>query len=356
MRVFKHKKLAAIALVLCLGVSWSAIADDADVIPPEILRQMDPDILTGKRPVIHKLKQTEIFGLRENPEFKADFVTFDFDPGKTSSVQEEILRNWIKSGANKLYFEDANIVKYSRLLGLQASTHARWDFASNSPVDRKTTLLRHSVNTDCRLVRMAPYSAVPPAYIEAKFFKALKCGQAIIEGLPPSCAVVIDVDNHAAAGRIHVGDGVVYFRHRVSGTDNRRWILNWWHWAMGLSVPGAAETGSLNAPALRLGDLPKHDTIELKNGDSLSGKIQNAAFAIRTSYGVVSVKKAEVDRILLEGSGANVDRITLRIGDRLSGQLQEDELKLILASGSSLIVSVEKVASIRLAAPSTSKK
>ena len=67
-----------VCLVLSPGIFFAG-ERDVDIIPPEILKLMDKDILSGKRPVIAKIRQGEIFGLRKNPKIDADFVTFDFD-------------------------------------------------------------------------------------------------------------------------------------------------------------------------------------------------------------------------------------------------------------------------------------
>ena len=56
---------------------------------------------------------------------------------------------------------------------------------------------------------------------------------------------------NAVAGSIPLGEGRIVFQSAVSGTDARRWQLNFWHWAMGLGVPGAADTsiaGLFNIP------------------------------------------------------------------------------------------------------------
>ena len=87
-----------------------------DTIPPEILKQMDPDILTGKRPFFATLRQGEIFGLRDQPKFKGDFVRLDFELKKLSIVQRNIVQKWMRSGTNRIFLKDEDCIKYSDLL------------------------------------------------------------------------------------------------------------------------------------------------------------------------------------------------------------------------------------------------
>ena len=75
-------------------------ANDADLIPPEVLKQMDPDIRSGKRPTFATIHQGDIFGLRETPKFDTDFVKFDFAVSNLSTVPEYIYSSTV------IYFKE----------------------------------------------------------------------------------------------------------------------------------------------------------------------------------------------------------------------------------------------------------
>jgi len=137
--------IVCVSIFLILMWCTCVIAGDVEIIPPEILAQMDKDILSGKRPNIAKLRQGEIFGLRKNPRIEADFVTFDFDIGNLSSVQKEIIHRWVRTGVNKIYLLSGQISLYTLFFdpvkGLSAGYHT-------------DQFLRHVVNTDCKSLDM----------------------------------------------------------------------------------------------------------------------------------------------------------------------------------------------------------
>lgn len=96
-----------------------------------------------------------------------------------------------------------------------------------------------------------------------------------------------------------------------------------------------------------LANASKHDRITLKNGDTVTGDIRNEEFSIQTSYGLLKFSRSEIDRITLEGAGANVDALRLRNGDKLSGVIQERSLKVALAAGEEAELDKDKVKEIR---------
>ena len=57
------------------------IPDPPVSIPPEIVKQYDPDILSGKRPSFETLRNGDIFSLRDKPKLDADFVRLALDLG-----------------------------------------------------------------------------------------------------------------------------------------------------------------------------------------------------------------------------------------------------------------------------------
>src|SRR5205823_784758 len=106
------------------------------------------------------------------------------------------------------------------------------------------------------------------------------------------------------------------------GPDQRRWNLNFYHWALDLRVPGAAETGATASSDGGASAGKQDDMIVLKNGDKITGEVLNKKFTIKTSYAELAFDREKVDQIILEGAGANIDEMVLKAGDKLSGVLQ----------------------------------
>jgi hypothetical protein len=213
-------------IIILTFLVFNLFADDTETIPPEILKQMNKEILEGKRPTIHQLRQGEIFSLRENPKFQTDFVTFDFDIEKISSVQMEILENWIRSGNNKIYLEDLQILKYISLFKPVIS-----DFVYKEANKR----LRHPVNTDVKDVLFSTWKLHGNIYDKRFSYEFLN-------NLPIHASIIVEGAGEAVCGSFRLNQGEVYFLNTVKGRDARRWLLNYWHWAMGFKVLGAADT------------------------------------------------------------------------------------------------------------------
>lgn len=304
-------------------------ASDADIIPPEVLKQMDPDIRAGKRPTFAKIRQGDIFGLRENPKFKEDFVTFDFVVSKLSTVQRNIINNWVRSGANRVHLKYGQIRAYYVLLEQVYVYHG----------ERPVKLLRHVVNTDCKLVSFGKIYA--------------------FKNLPPDSVIIVEgPDGSAICGMFRLGEGTIYFQNIPIGADNRRWYLNYMHWALGLGVPGAADTGILGggSSGLTLKESVKYDAMILKNGDTITGAIENETFRMKTSYGDMTFKSNEIAKIVFEGAGSNVDVVRLKVGDKFSGVVQDKKIKIKLVSGTSVEIDKDKVKEIQIRRDKTEKE
>ena len=98
-------KTLVILIVLALfhPTLKSLAADSA--IPPEIEKQFDADVLSGKRPKTVILMQSMILGLRDQPALDADIVTIGFNYSSLSPAQKGVLENWFRAGNNKVYFD-----------------------------------------------------------------------------------------------------------------------------------------------------------------------------------------------------------------------------------------------------------
>ncbi|MCH8151586.1 MAG: hypothetical protein IH830_04330 [Planctomycetes bacterium] len=308
-------------------------------IPPDILRQMDPGLRYNTRPKIEVIKQGDIFGLREKPRRDADVVMFNFEADKLSTAHRNILDAWIRARHNKVVLKDQDIQKYAAIFGLRAKKQG-------FPAPRDF-LVAHPVNTDCRNLYFRGYaksnkdSSVWAVY---HFYQ-----------LDPAASTVIatvDVDKaRVVCGAFAYGERTIYFYNEGFGPDWRRWQLNFWHWVLDLRVPGAAETGAMpgvGSAAAGGARRPLYDAIKLKNGDTMSGVILNESFTIKASYGVLTFPRAQIDRITIEGGGFNVDELILKVGDRISGVLQDAKIRVKLSSGAEADLDKDKVKEIQI--------
>ena len=206
-----------------------------NIIPPEILKQYNLDILSGKRPTIAKISQGEIFGLRENPKVHADFVRLDIDPGKLSSVQKAILREWAQSGANNVVLIKDDIPKYANLLvDVSPKNIEKCEKPSAAH------LLRHPVNTDCADLRFYErWQHHYPGYYKNVYseygFPNLQEGLSIV-------AESNENKGLALCGMFTIGRAKCFFSTPPYGIDGPRWQLNFWHWALGFPVPSGETT------------------------------------------------------------------------------------------------------------------
>ena len=148
LRRFSAAIVSGSAVFAHLLLAPGVIASDAvrpvepgieQLVPPEVLRELDPDILSGKRPTIKSIGQAEIFALREAPKFDEDFVTLSFDDGfrksflRTAEIYEKhklsACLNVIATGHQKeyrppgQYIADAALGDFALWNELQARGH-----------------------------------------------------------------------------------------------------------------------------------------------------------------------------------------------------------------------------------------
>jgi hypothetical protein len=335
------RKRVTLAIVVIGLISISGMvgyAADEDLIPPEVLKQMDGDIRGGKHPTFAKVRQGEIFGLRDQPKFDADFVRLDFDVAKLSTIQRQIVEKWIRSGVNRIYLADGDFAAYGSLFS--PVFYSRTSTYGN---DRQlaANLLRHKVNTDCSQLRFyAPYARDKD---NRKPWIA-PC----LKNLPIDSTVIVEAGGgEALCGSFKLEAADVVFKLTTTGNDSRRWELNFWHWALGLPVPGAAETGVAGTSSLTLVQAAQYDAVILKNGDTITGEVLNETFTVKTSYASLQFDRAKLDKVDLEGAGANLDIVTLRVGDKISGVLETSKINVKLVAGQETAIDKDKIKTIR---------
>ncbi|MCX8108188.1 MAG: hypothetical protein N3G20_05220 [Verrucomicrobiae bacterium] len=209
--LFKTIVLLAVFLPAAHGQRWGHI-------PPEVKKNMDADILEGKRPRFKDLLQNEILELREGQRFDVDFVRFRFQMKKLSTVERDIVKNWIRSGKNAVFLEGNDLHEYAELL---APVQCKWILGSPK-------LLNHPVNTDCD---------------HATFKRVWKLAYPCLYNVPADVSIIAEGEPGApVCGSFTLGKGVIMFRLTPDGPDADRWDVNFWHWALGLRVPPPVDT------------------------------------------------------------------------------------------------------------------
>lgn len=89
------------------------------------------------------------------------------------------------------------------------------------------------------------------------------------------------------------------------------------------------------------------DRLQMKNGDLISGVIQNESLSIKTSYALLNFTLDKLFSIELEGGGANNDVILVRTGDKISGVLETTKIKVKLTTGGEVELDKDKIKMIR---------
>ncbi len=88
------------------------------------------------------------------------------------------------------------------------------------------------------------------------------------------------------------------------------------------------------------------DVIVFKDGDLLNGKILNSAFAIKTSYGEIVVKKKDVANVHMRGAQFRADQIITLDLNRFKGSLKEKIVRLKLLNDQNIEIPKNKINTI----------
>ena len=322
----------------------AGIVSEADArertIPPEVLKQYCPEVLSGRRPVYAVIRQKDILALRERPKFHADLVRLDFDPESVSSVQRDILLKWVASGHNSVLLIGEDLRKYGPLLGLFQQGH------EIEPGDISTkaglrVLAYSCVGADAGSVAVKGEAAGPGVYSGNCSVYCYAVNTGLTANVTP---VAFYAQGLAGAGLYEVGAGKVYFfpEGPMTGGDAERFRLNFLQWMLGLPVPGPADTG---APQRR-GEAPpckgkperplrqdQLDIILMQNGDTVMGTVRNDSFRIQTPYAQLEFGTSRVNTITFKPAAGNLDVLTLRNGGRFSGTVRTSEVVVRLPAG-----------------------
>ncbi len=113
-------------------------------------------------------------------------------------------------------------------------------------------------------------------------------------------------------------------------------------------ILGLALTISIALYAGAADETNVNDTVELKNGDILTGTLLDNTFTLSTPYSLVTLKKEQIAAIKLHSKAQNEDVVELNVGGTISGTIEERTLSFKLISGETISLDKEKCRKIIL--------
>jgi hypothetical protein len=111
---------------------------------------------------------------------------------------------------------------------------------------------------------------------------------------------------------------------------------------------GLALTISIALYAGAADETNAYDTVELKNGDKLTGTVLDNTFTLSTPYSLVTLKKEQISAIKPHSEGQNEDVVELNVGGTITGTIEERTLSFKLISGETISLDKEKCRKIIL--------
>lgn len=109
----------------------------------------------------------------------------------------------------------------------------------------------------------------------------------------------------------------------------------------------ATQSGGASSQQTAHGDA---DTVNLRNGDVLSGDILTTEFVVQASYGTLSFAQDQLASISIESQNGRTDQVVLDVGDRVSGVLKNESIEIALTSGATVTLEKGNIGSITFAA------
>ena len=103
---------------------------------------------------------------------------------------------------------------------------------------------------------------------------------------------------------------------------------------------GLALSVSISISAGAVDEADVYDTVELKNGDKVTGTVLTNTFTVTTPYSFVVLEKDQISEIQFHSEGEFEALIELNTGGTLTGMIEETSLSFKLISGK--IIKLEK--------------
>jgi hypothetical protein len=91
-----------------------------------------------------------------------------------------------------------------------------------------------------------------------------------------------------------------------------------------------------------------NDTIDLKNGDKLTGTVLNDTFTLTTPYTAITLERNKISEIRIASGNGDNDVILLNAGGSLEGKIEELEFSFKPATGEMISIEKEKCKKIIL--------
>jgi len=344
-----------VVIILCMSLfarnSWAKY----ETIPPEILQQYDPGVLSGERPIFATVSNADIWDLREHPDRGGDFVLLKIVAGNLSSVQREIISNWVKDGA-RVYLnskESSALISSVFGMGFNDFGHVRM---RTGPSRSGGPPFRYS----------SPYlNGNHPVSTDVNFSLSItgRCYGLSLSNLPKNSTVIVSADpshTKVLVGAFKYGEGYIYFNtlNDPTGRDRDRFLLNLSQWLIGKKVPGAASTevfGAISPAVPETEQLKIYDLLTLRNGDNLSGTILNESFTVQTTYATLSFPKDAIKRIVFESEKTEIQIMELRRGDILRGVIKDVVINIDIPSAGKTPIESDKIREINFAKKQTAE-
>lgn len=102
------------------------------------------------------------------------------------------------------------------------------------------------------------------------------------------------------------------------------------------------------ATAFASDDTDNNDTVELKNGDKITGTVLTDTFTVTTAYSMVTLEKDKIAEIAIMPEGMSHDMVTLKEGGILEGTIDETSLSIQNEKGEKITLKKEECKKIIL--------
>jgi hypothetical protein len=102
------------------------------------------------------------------------------------------------------------------------------------------------------------------------------------------------------------------------------------------------------ATASASSEADNNDTVELKNGDKITGTVLTGTFTVTSAYSIVTLERDKISEIAILPEGYNHDIVTLNEGSLLEGTIDETSFSIKTAGGENITLKKEECKKIIL--------
>ena len=105
---------------------------------------------------------------------------------------------------------------------------------------------------------------------------------------------------------------------------------------------------SITVSAGTADDADVFDTVKLKNGDKITGKLLTDTFTITTPYSVVPLEKNKISEIKIKPENKDHDVIVLNEGGLVEGTIEELDFLFKTVSGETITLEMDQCTKITI--------